>query len=92
MTEYKCGSAESCQFGDMCKPSYDIGGCFHFKQKKPMTNDEWRRTCSTEEFAEFIRKQRDDWSDGWYSDWHPFSEIVAWLKAPHREEKHNDLS
>ena len=35
MTEYKCGSAKQCQFGDMCKPEYDIGGCSHFKQKKP---------------------------------------------------------
>lgn len=48
------------------------------------TNEEWLRQCTTEELAEFIRKQRDDWSDGWYSDWHPFSEIVEWLKEKHK--------
>ena len=51
-----------------------------------VTNEEWLRFCSTEELAEFIRKQRDDWSDGWYSDWHPFSEIIEWLKQPHGGE------
>ena len=35
MTIYKCGSAESCHFGEMCKHKYDIGGCSHFEQKKP---------------------------------------------------------
>ena len=33
--KHKCGSAKSCEYGDMCKPKYDIGGCSHFKQKKP---------------------------------------------------------
>lgn len=51
--------------------------------KEPMTNEDWLRTCSTEELAEFIRKQRDDWSDGWYSDCHRFEEILEWLKQPH---------
>ena len=50
---------------------------------EPMTNEEWLRTCSTEELAEFIRKQRDDWSDGWYSDCHRFEEIIEWLKEKH---------
>lgn len=50
------------------------------------TNEEWLRTCSTEELAEFIRKQRDDWSDGWYSDWHKTEEIIEWLKQPRQKE------
>lgn len=49
------------------------------------TEQEWLQTCDTEQLAEFIRKQRDDWSDGWYSDWHPFSEIIEWLQQPHKE-------
>ena len=53
--------------------------------KKPMTNEEWLRQCTTMELAEFIRKQRDDWSDGWYSDCHRFEEIVEWLKEIHDE-------
>ena len=53
--------------------------------KGKMTNEEWLRQCTTMELAEFIRKQRDDWSDGWYSDCHRFEEIVEWLKQPHSE-------
>lgn len=52
---------------------------------EPITNEEWLRSCTTMELAEFIRKQRDDWSDGWYSDCHRFGEIVEWLKQPHHE-------
>lgn len=48
------------------------------------TNEEWLRQANTEELAEFIRKQRDDWSDGWYSDCHRFEEIVKWLKEIHK--------
>lgn len=29
------------------------------KLKENMTNDEWRRTCSTEEFAKFVEKVMD---------------------------------
>ena len=53
------------------------------KRIEEPTNYDWLRSLNTEEMAEFIRKQRDDWSDGWYSDCHPFSEIVEWLKQPH---------
>ena len=52
-------------------------------KSKPMTNEEWLRQCTAMELAEFIRKQRDDWSDGWYSDCHRFEEIVEWLKEIH---------
>ena len=58
---------------DMCHGSGEV----------PMTNEEWLRQCTTMELAEFIRKQRDDWSDGWYSDCHRFEEIVEWLKEIH---------
>ena len=51
-----------------------------------VTNEEWLRSATTEELAEFIRKQRDDWSDGWYSDCHRFEEIVEWLKQQHTNE------
>ena len=59
--------------------------CVAYKEDHEQTNEEWLRQCTTEQLAEFIRKQRDDWSDGWYSDWHPVSEIVEWLKQPHNE-------
>ena len=80
MDKYMC---DDCDLQRKCafyEDGYYIKDCKDFK---PMTNDEWRRTCSTEEFAEFVRQQRDDWSDGWYSDWHPFSEIIEWLKEKH---------
>ena len=67
----------------------DGSGVFITNAVEPMTeqtNEEWLRTCSTEELAEFIRQQRDDWSDGWYSDCHRFEEIVEWLKQPHTKE------
>ena len=86
MTVYKCGSAESCQFGEMCKPKYDIGGCSHFKQKKPQTNEEWRKTCSAEEFAEWIATQC---GNAVMESTYDVSQLrkkrywVEWLKQPH---------
>ena len=56
------------------------------KKPKKQTNEEWLRTCTTEELAEFIRQQRDDWSDGWYSDHHRFDEILSWLKEKHTDD------
>ena len=70
------------------KPLEDVIGKLEkrkneMNKSKPMTNEEWLRQCTTMELAEFIRKQRDDWSDGWYSDCHRFEEIVEWLKEIH---------
>lgn len=59
----------------------------------PITNDEWRKTCSTEEFAKLL-------SDAmWYGEQCategvlcenckcPWCEGISnWLKQPHREE------
>ena len=81
MTEHKCGSAKSCKYGDMCKPNFNIGACSHYKAEEPHTNDEWRKTCSAEEFAEFlcnvgfenetiVRKFKSEWAE--------------WLKQPHK--------
>ena len=88
MTEYKCGSAESCKYGYMCRPSYDIGGCCHYKNKEPQTNEEWRKTCSKEDFAEAMTKVVLDLV-AWNNDPKP-SEVrnvlKMWLKQPHREE------
>ena len=43
-----------------------------------MTNDEWRRTCSTEEFAKWIYDIRFDFQIPWKN-----KEIVQWLKEKH---------
>ena len=89
MTEYKCGSAKQCQFGDMCKPKYDIGGCSHYKNKKPQTNEEWLHSLNTEQLAEWIkghmncnfcpmRLKCEDMRDC-------MEHIKAWLKQPHTD-------
>ena len=52
MTEYKCGSADTCQFGKMCKPNYDIDICYLYKAEEPLTNEKWMHTLNTEQFAD----------------------------------------
>ena len=79
----------SCRKYDDCERPWKCDGTMYdcTAYELEQTNDEWRKTCSTEEFAEFIRQQRDDWSDGWYSDCHRFDEILEWLKQPHNSPK-----
>jgi hypothetical protein len=98
MTEYKCGSAKQCQFGEMCKPSYDIGGCNHFKQKKPPTNEEYLRSCTTEQLAEVLNKifmtrtfchicpEGGVCDIGYECKYHGGNtkDFVEWLKQPHK--------
>jgi hypothetical protein len=81
MTEYKCGSAKQCQFGDMCKPEYDVGGCSHYKEKRPQTNEEWIHQCNTEQLAEEI------YECVMTHPWHISKEVILeWLKQPHQKE------
>ena len=65
--------------------AHDCDKCYSCGYLEVETNEEWLRQASTEELAEFIRQQRDDWSDGWYSDCHRFEEIIEWLKEIHTE-------
>lgn len=58
--------------------------------KLQMTNDEQRRTCSTEEFAEFLFIIGED---NWLTDISNRDEIVPhekdvveWLKQPHKDK------
>jgi len=55
----KCKLSEKCEFGNLCKDatrhdSLTVLGCLSFKTKKPMTNEEWLRTATTEEKAKLI--------------------------------------
>ena len=53
--------------------------------KEPMmTNDEWRRTCPTEEFAEFLNFIAFDWNRV-DKQW-----VLEWLKQPHAPQKQDD--
>ena len=96
MTEYKCGSAKKCMFGDMCKPLYDIGGCSHYKEYKPPTNEGFLRTATTEQLAkvllsfcqypcEICKIQCDDGGKCTYDI--ALNTIVEWLKQPHTEKE-----
>ena len=50
----------------------------------PMTNDEWRKTCPTEEFAEFLNFIAFDWNRV-DKQW-----VLEWLKQPHAQQKQDD--
>ena len=93
MTEYKCGSAESCKYGDMCKPNYNIGACSHYKAEEPMTNEKWFRSCNTEQLAEFLDRISDfcemcenhcDNDTGMQCNGDFKGHWVEWLKQPHK--------
>ena len=65
-----------------CTRPYDI----------ELTNEDWRKTCSTEEFAEWIAERIDTPCD--ICNYNCRSKCMAndkqvwleWLKQPHREE------
>ena len=57
-------------------------------QRKPMTNEEWFTSLSTEEKAEVLF---DIWYDGKVLAWDKakpfyFNRFVAWLKEVHKDE------
>ena len=62
------------------------GFCTRYEpvEQKPQTNEEWRRTCSTEEFAKWLedkmtwaaQEQGTFTAKGW----------EMWLKQPHTKE------
>lgn len=89
MTEYKCGSAKSCKYGDMCKPNFNIGACSHYKAEEPMTNEEWRKTCSAEDFAYWLADVCA-WAMEEFRCGNTEKANIAywemWLKQPHKEE------
>ena len=67
-------------------------GCASFKTKKPMTNEEWLRQCTTEQLAEYLADVcygllDDVWgNDGDTSCDYRETEKnywVEWLKQPH---------
>lgn len=55
----KCKLNNKCEFGDLCQQatqhdSLTVLGCSSYKAKKPLTNEEYLRSCSTKELAEFL--------------------------------------
>ena len=91
MTKYKCSSAESCQFGEMCKPNYNISACYHYKAKEPITNEEWLKSLDTEELAiwieriMFIVRYREKVEDGAYMQMMTKKDYIeSWLMEIHK--------
>ena len=59
MTEHgicaKCKRSVGCRMADI-----HISGCSRFEQDElPLTNEEWLRSCSTEELADFLFEHGD---------------------------------
>ena len=55
-----CKRQEQCKFGKMCGWAEDeetlLTECVEFIERVPLTNEEWLRSCTTEQLAEFISK------------------------------------
>ena len=93
-----------CEQGDTCvaHDGYDILKCTAFKDKGvPMTNEEYLKSCTTEQLADaiydlLIDRQWDSWS--WklngmvlrdiyeHGNTKSTKAIVEWLKQPHGGE------
>ena len=58
--------------------------CCNGTGEMPITNDEWRKTCPTEEFAEFLNFIAFDWNRV-DKQW-----VLEWLKQPHAPQKQDD--
>ena len=61
----------------------DGTGVFITNNEEPQTNDEWRKTCSAEEFAEFlcyVGFENETIVRRFKSEW------MEWLKQPHTKE------
>jgi len=85
----KCKLSEKCEFGNLCKDatrhdSLTVLGCLSFKTKKPMTNEYFLRTATTEQLAECITNI--SFNTGYDSYDVVYRKMVEWLKQPHRGE------
>lgn len=69
-----------CKFYSICggRLNETVENCVRFKSVE-QTNDEWRRTCSAEEFANWIRE--DVCAD---SFWQRAYDWESWLKEIHK--------
>lgn len=54
-----------------------------WNEQNTLTNDDWRKTCPTEEFAEFLEFIVFDWNKMTSED------ILEWLKQPHTRSDKN---
>ena len=90
---------DSCKHAENCPAKAEYGGAIRCSAFKPqeMTNEEWLRSCTTEQLAEEIvnltlfdkYKLYDQMESAEYEHGIGVGAkkvIVEWLKQPHREE------
>ena len=99
-----CKLGDECDNGKLCAMlRKDVGknvqllGCSHFVPKKPLTNEEWLRTASTEQLAEFLADKCNEAVDWILYEvdehagkidpddyWYRKDAFVEWLKEVHQ--------
>ena len=90
MTEYVKIKCDGCKYREECA-DYGWQGCRKFTPKptEPMTNEEWLRSCTTEQLANVFFEYRyanaTPQQQLWLSANEDFVKcgIVEWLKQPH---------
>ena len=86
-----CKRSEQCEHADICKyaksNAYDILGGSCYRPKKPQTNEEYIRSCSTEELAEVLLEIYKDGINDYKTDWWEDSkeDWMEWLKETHND-------
>lgn len=82
-----CMKQEFCIHEKYCQRhiGQNFDSCILFsRNSKPMTNEEWLRSATTEQLAEWIYHERYVWSDGWYEqNGFTVNDVVDFLKQPH---------
>ena len=78
-----CKRQEQCKFGKMCGWAKDeetlLTECVEFIERVPLTNEEWLRSCNTEQLAEEI------YECVMTHPWHISKEVILeWLKQPRK--------
>ena len=88
-----CERIEKCANGEYC--NYHVGfqlpSCMNFKQKQEQTNEEWLRSASTEELAEWVSDIVYECSDKMVQEdgygcavcnlhWCSKQDVLEWLK------------
>ena len=96
-----CKRSKQCDHADICRfaqsDDYNLLGGSCFTPKDPQTNEEWLKSCTTEQLAEFLNliirvgpyenEPKDFWEHvyGRGGD-RGAKSIVEWLKQPHQGE------
>ena len=96
MTECVKIKCDDCKFVDECV-DYGWEGCKKFTPapSKPLTNEEWLRTATTEQLAkEILTIVDEEILYAWHKEYHKVDDywndkdaVLMWLKQPHTEKE-----